>query len=450
MNLQRLIGIGCGTLLSAGFWMPLVANAQALTYCGCHQPGSSDTICFYIENSKLTDPSNCATLPSSVDIGEDWTCDPGVLTTAQARAIPDGICKTEPVKAGIRTGSTTVSSPTPSKPEDKDIIMTFNTPIPGFEEPQEVTGLLGSYIAAVYRYGLSILAVVTTVMFVWGAFLYLLGSTTANIGKGKTVMTDAVIGMLLVIGATLILRTLNPALVVLPDLKPTVIETKLVENISASDYRTITGESPIDKASMIDLALKKAKETGIEELPCIVQASMRFESGGSVTAIGHDENHQTTSYTISSRQDFLTGGSKYSGASFTPVVCNSRECQAANILNDDKFDVRTPPDYGLDWRFSHGIGAGQSTIFPNNKPCTGKEEFGRAFHVAGKCWTLPELLTAEGAAEVTVAHYKAIHVPGDPAQTFVNYAGQNITNGKQNPEIQRRMRAYEECRKAGN
>jgi hypothetical protein len=68
-----------------------------------------------------------------------------------------------------------------------------------------------NYVAVVYRYMISIVAVAATVMFTFGAFLYLLGSAIPKIEKGKTYMIDSVVGLLLVLGANFILRTLNPA-----------------------------------------------------------------------------------------------------------------------------------------------------------------------------------------------------------------------------------------------
>lgn len=69
-----------------------------------------------------------------------------------------------------------------------------------------------NYIVAGYQYLISIVAVAATIMFTWGAFRYLLGSSKAfNIERGKEIMKDAVVGLVLVLGATAILRMVNPA-----------------------------------------------------------------------------------------------------------------------------------------------------------------------------------------------------------------------------------------------
>lgn len=81
------------------------------------------------------------------------------------------------------------------------------------------------YVFTAYRYLISIAAIAATVMFVYGAFLYLLGTAIPRISQGKSIMTDAVIGLLLILGANLILRTLNPATLTLNPIRVFMINT---------------------------------------------------------------------------------------------------------------------------------------------------------------------------------------------------------------------------------
>lgn len=105
-------------------------------------------------------------------------------------------------------------------PEPK---VTLNVPIGG------VSSIRGfnNYLALTYRYALSILAVTTTAMFIFGAFVYLLASGgVSKIEKGKEIMTDAVIGMILMLGGVMIFRTLNPATVTLNPIKVYMVNTQ--------------------------------------------------------------------------------------------------------------------------------------------------------------------------------------------------------------------------------
>ncbi len=93
-----------------------------------------------------------------------------------------------------------------------------------------------TYVVTAYRYLLTIVGVVATIMFVWGAFLFLVGSALPSIQKGKTIMMDAVVGLLLVLGATTILRTINPATTTLDPLKvPLVNAIQFVNAAYCSD-----------------------------------------------------------------------------------------------------------------------------------------------------------------------------------------------------------------------
>ncbi len=69
---------------------------------------------------------------------------------------------------------------------------------------------LGSYIALIYRYAIGLAGTAAVIMVVYGGFLYLLGSAADEVGKGKQIIQDALIGLLLVLGSYLILSTVNP------------------------------------------------------------------------------------------------------------------------------------------------------------------------------------------------------------------------------------------------
>lgn len=103
----------------------------------------------------------------------------------------------------------------------KEPIITLNTPIGGVTKVQG----LNTYVVAIFRYMISIVAIVTTIMFIYGAFMYMLKSAIESIKKGKEIMVDAVVGLLLVLGATTILRTLNPNLLTLNPLKVYMVNT---------------------------------------------------------------------------------------------------------------------------------------------------------------------------------------------------------------------------------
>jgi hypothetical protein len=118
------------------------------------------------------------------------------------------ICFLSPMVAQAQTA--------PAAPPDAaPIPITLSVPIGNV---RQVSGI-AEYINLGYRYLVSVILVVAIIMVVWGGFRYLLGSANiGNVQRGKEIIRDAVVGMLLVIGAFVILNTVNPQTVALRDL----------------------------------------------------------------------------------------------------------------------------------------------------------------------------------------------------------------------------------------
>jgi len=358
-------------------------------------------------------------------------------------------------QAPTSTATSSVPVATPLREVKKpvpDLPFKLNIAIPGFADTLVTGGLLAHYLAAVYKYAISVVALTSTIAFIYGAFLYLVGSSIDNVSKGKKIMVDAVVGLLLTISAVAILRTVNPATTSLQTLDIIAIEQIGLESIRPADFQAVTGGPPPDRKAMLQLAMDTAKKTGIPELPCVVRASMEHESGGRANVIGHDENARQKKFDVRARRNFIGTGIFYSKELFEAIECMVKECQSEGPMNDDvtTFNPSNPPEYGLDWRWSHGIGAGQSTIFTDSKPCSGKNEFGRGFRPPGgnKCFTVPELLKPETQVEIVAGHFAYLFKKnnGDIAGTYVNYAGRIA---KDNPIIQSRVKAFEKCRAEG-
>ncbi len=96
----------------------------------------------------------------------------------------------------------------------------LGTPIGGVSQ---VNGL-PDYINVAYRYLVTVVLVVAIVMTVWGGFRYLLGASIGSVQQGKETIKDALIGMLIVLGAYTILSTINPRTTILSLDPPEPIE----------------------------------------------------------------------------------------------------------------------------------------------------------------------------------------------------------------------------------
>ena len=200
--------------------------AFAMT-CNCKAPAETEKTCLTIPDERLSEGQRvnydtlCSRLPFVVgETLRGWDCDAKPLTDTQARPVPrDGICVKGPMDAyvaGTPSEPVGTNATEVSKRDPQAILPSLNTPIPGLTFVQgdadtESSSLLAQYIAAAYRYLITISATAATVMFVWGAFLYLIGSALPSIQRGKEIMQDAVVGLLLVLSTHFILRTINPA-----------------------------------------------------------------------------------------------------------------------------------------------------------------------------------------------------------------------------------------------
>jgi hypothetical protein len=125
-------------------------------------------------------------------------------------------------------------------------IIQLGTPIGSVKQVQGIS----QYIVTAYRYLISISAVVATIAFSWGAFMYLIGSALPSINSGKRIMQDSVIGLILVLGATGILRTINPATTKLNPLKVYMVNaiqfvnTAMCNDLGASNKLAEAGTRP--------------------------------------------------------------------------------------------------------------------------------------------------------------------------------------------------------------
>jgi hypothetical protein len=130
------------------------------------------------------------------------------------------------------------------------VVPSLGVPIPGltlsapeFDGGQTHSNFIAQYVAAVYRFGLSTVLIITTIMVVYGGFRYLLGSGMGDIKEGKEIIQDAIIGMLIVLGGYVILQTVNPATLDLSEIGLTSINSDIIRAADDDPTLTPTGNS---------------------------------------------------------------------------------------------------------------------------------------------------------------------------------------------------------------
>ncbi len=100
----------------------------------------------------------------------------------------------------------------------QEIIFRPQVPIDGFGERRfgetGSTQYIAEYIVAIYRYGISIGAILATVVLMAAGLIWLTsGGSQEKIGQAKNMISGSIIGLVLLFGSYTILNTVNPELV---------------------------------------------------------------------------------------------------------------------------------------------------------------------------------------------------------------------------------------------
>ena len=207
------------------------------------------------------------------------------------------------------------------------------------------------YIKALTNYSFSILGLLAAIMLMIGGVIYLASAgNTDRISTAKKYIGGSLTGLLLGFTTFILLNEVNPDLLKLKAI--TLFSIKHIDVLSDKDYQTFTGSKPIKAMGpeMITYIKNAAQAKGLDA--CILYSIVSKESGGRVGVVGHDED--------------VPGAGSYT-AYVKELVTYLKVPFTGFKANDDLPDVKKP-DLGLDWRFSHGIGLTQITIFPNHTP----------------------------------------------------------------------------------
>lgn len=261
---------------------------------------------------------------------------------------------------------------------------------------------LGEYLAAVYKYLVMAIGIIAVVMLIIAGLKWILGGEATESAKKQ--IKNAIIGLVIAVSSYTILYTINPELVNFRNLRVLYVRGKhQLSYIDSATYQSVTGQSILPKGEIVKKAIEIGKTNGLTD-PCYIVTILTIESGARPEAIGHDENYPGKNI-VGARKEFLLKGLKKSGKIFSPPVADPEKYDPkihnkTPQKNDDKF-TNQPPDYGLDWLFTHGFGLGQIT-FGGKSYCNGQR--GRTSN--GVCYTIKDLLIPEKNLEFTVNHFK--------------------------------------------
>ncbi|MFH1621133.1 MAG: pilin [Patescibacteria group bacterium] len=195
----------------------IVSPAFAEVCCKCISADKPDkNICLTVNADDSTSPAACAGIPGNGNQAtRSLTCT--LLPANQCKRISEGMCHEGPAVAANYTGNGSAAGTSNDGTEIGEAYAP-NVAIPGlYYSAPTVSGVyinvpfLAEYIQAVYNYAIGIAIIATAVMIVYGGFRYILGSALSDVTRGKEIIKDALIGLVLVLGMHTILSTINPA-----------------------------------------------------------------------------------------------------------------------------------------------------------------------------------------------------------------------------------------------
>ncbi len=340
---------------------------------------------------------------------------------------------------------------------------------------------LAQYISTWYSYLVGASVIAAAIMIVYGGFLYILGSSMPSVSRGKDVIRDAVIGLMLVLASYAILSLVNqsalvklgtiPVLYVEPSEiqfdtvtpkeywnlvkgMPAGVTSSTMPDVSPKAGSTITDNgckfeinqlSMPTALSMYECAAKLAKDNGVP--PCYAIVAVNNESYLAMpNSMGHDENAPAVGYSIDpqtqepvgiippARLNFLRGGTTFHGKPITITDPAPPDCTKGVVSADVRLQCfkavnsrsngynddtvdPTKPDLGLDWRFTHGIGPVQFTLAGGR----GKSNPTKCIDSLPDkpCFTAQDLFDPEKGLLAGILLIKAILGKTDPSQ-FMN------------------------------
>ncbi len=328
---------------------------------------------------------------------------------------------------------------------------------------------IGEYISAIYKFAMVVASILAVIVIIISGARMMVSAGGEEKNAATKRLGQALVGLFICWGSYAILYNINPALVEFKALRIKYIEPISLPDLttawdfdsSQADIQIITDpnfhhkEVPKKYEITNELIKQIAQINNID--PCVAWTIIKKESGGDGLAVGHDENYPRGESAlrpcnrvakVPSRAKFLISGKKYNGELFSSVAgcmwgakptCstpfNPCTMNQTNIYNNDGknggrtgADFSKPPDYGLDWRFSHGFGIGQMTIVPGSSYCgkiDGPNGLEWARKVGNNWYTVTDLLNPDKAVEATMTLIKELwaKAKGNRMEFWKYYAG---------------------------
>ncbi len=285
------------------------------------------------------------------------------------------------------------------------VIIPLNTQAASFDIPckpsEKGIADLFSCVNQLYKYALVISSIAAIIMIMIGGYMYIFsGGSEKKVGTAKSFIQSSLVGIAVMLVGFVLLGQINPNLLTIKNITPQQVAFTNWD-LSNEAYQGAWGGStpgttytnggkPVAKGQWKDLVNKIAQETNLD--PCILQALLDKESSGGIPdSIGHDSHNKSS----------------------------------------DPFNPNSPPFYGLNWQYSHGIGMVQITIFKPSLYGGWKDANTPSRKLVGAWHTIPQLLDPEYNLRVGAQYMTQLlkSQKGDLEAAFGGYNGAGKGSG---------------------
>lgn len=249
---------------------PLFAVSPALAACcACQDSSTNKSMCLTILKG------GCAT------VRRDYSSNPDLSTVTCTEEVPNAKCKTPPDGVCSFVADATLYSTKPTANSSIDALTppALQVDIPGLTfttDPKADGGdlqvsFLAQYISAAYKYLVGVSIIAAAIMIVYGGVRYIIGSSATSISTGKEVISDAIVGLFLVLGTYTILGTLNTSII-----NPKALSVRLVDRLDA-------GSPEVEMRRVTEAAT--VKPPAFEAAPVISETASATGSIETVTVV---------------------------------------------------------------------------------------------------------------------------------------------------------------------
>ncbi len=189
---------------------------------------------------------------------------------------------------------------------------------------------LSAYLSGMFKIGIGLAIAFAILMIVWGGLEYMLSGIPGVKGDGLKKMNDAILGLLLVLGAWLLLYTINPNLVKF-DVSIASLNLATSTPEKAYDYQIELNKQTAENRRAADKLDAQAAQEKNLEVKAVLEKEAQAIRDMAITLKNMGD------YKITALEAVTGGNTNYSKATTLKIQINIESRNTANKLQSEGF-----------------------------------------------------------------------------------------------------------------